>query len=67
MRKVTANRIFENIDIQEELLEIALGDWMTNKTQTKQLCGYDYKACGDNGSEFIGYSDRFKQYCRSRN
>ena len=42
MRKVTANRIFDNIDIQEELLEKALSDWMTNKTQTKQLCGYDY-------------------------
>ena len=42
MRKVTANRIFENIAIQEELLEKALSDWMLNTTQTKQLCGYDY-------------------------
>jgi hypothetical protein len=42
MRKVTANRIFENIYVQEELIEKALSDWMSNTTQTKQLCGYDY-------------------------
>jgi hypothetical protein len=28
--------------MQEELLEKTLTDWMTNITQIKQLCGYDY-------------------------
>jgi hypothetical protein len=42
IRKVTANMIFENINIQERLIENALVDWMKNKENTKQLCGYDW-------------------------
>jgi len=34
--------IFENINIQERLIENALVDWMKNKENTKQLCGYDW-------------------------
>jgi hypothetical protein len=42
IRKVTANMIFDNIDIQETLIENALVDWMKNKEKVKQLCGYDW-------------------------
>ena len=42
MRKVTANRIFENIEIQENLINEALEDYMKNRESIKQLCGYDW-------------------------
>ena len=31
MRKVTANRIFENIEEQEKLIDEVLTDWINNK------------------------------------
>ena len=41
MRKVTANRIFENINAQEGLIEQALNNWMNNEKSIKNLCGYN--------------------------
>ena len=42
MRKVTANQIFENIEVQENLIEKALVDWMNNNEKVKNLCAYDW-------------------------
>ncbi|WP_456470916.1 transposase, partial [Caminibacter sp.] len=42
MRKVTANRIFENIEEQEKLIDEALTNYMKNKESIKQLCGYEW-------------------------
>jgi len=42
MRKVTANRIFENIEEQEKLIDEALTDWMNNKEKIKKLCGFHW-------------------------
>lgn len=42
MRKVTANRIFENINAQEVLIEQALNNWMNNEKSIKNLCGYNW-------------------------
>ena len=42
MRKVTANQIFENIEVQEILIEKALVDWMNNNEKVKNLCAYDW-------------------------
>ena len=35
MRKVTANQIFENIEVQENLIEKALIDWMNNNEKER--------------------------------
>ena len=42
LRKTTANRIFENIDEQEEKIEIKLVDYLDNPEKVKQLCGYGW-------------------------
>ena len=42
MRKVTANRIFENIEEQEKLIDEALTDWINNKEKIKKLCGFHW-------------------------
>jgi len=42
MRKVTANQIFENIEIQENLIEKVFLDWMKNNEKVKNLCAYDW-------------------------
>jgi len=42
MRKITANQIFENIEVQENLIEKALIDWMKNNEKVKNLCAYDW-------------------------
>ena len=42
IRKVTANQIFENIEVQENLIEKALVDWMKNKEKVQNLCSYDW-------------------------
>ena len=48
MRKVTANRIFENINAQEGLIEQALNNWMNNEKSIKNLCGYNWIVDGWN-------------------
>ena len=42
IRKVTANRIFKNIEEQEKLIDEALTNYMKNKESIKQLCGYEW-------------------------
>jgi len=42
LRKVTANKIFENIEVQEKLINEALTNYMKNKENVKQLCGYNW-------------------------
>ncbi|WP_456470474.1 transposase, partial [Caminibacter sp.] len=42
MRKVTANRIFENIEEQEKLIDEALTNYMKKKESIKQLWGYEW-------------------------
>jgi len=42
MRKVTANQIFENIEVQENLIEKAFVDWMKNNEKVKNLCSYGW-------------------------
>ena len=48
MRKVTANRIFENIHAQEVLIEQDLKKWINNDNSIKNLCGYDWILTGWN-------------------
>ena len=42
MRKVNANRIFENIEEQEKLIDEVLTDWINNKEKIKKLCGFHW-------------------------
>ncbi|WP_456480302.1 transposase [Nautilia sp.] len=42
IRKVTANKIFENIEEQEKLIDEALTNYMKNKENIKQLCGFHW-------------------------
>lgn len=42
LRKVTANKIYENIDIQEKEIEKKLIDYLNNPEKVKKLCGYEW-------------------------
>jgi transposase len=42
MRKATANRVFETIEIQEELITDAINAWSDDLVRMKQLLGYDW-------------------------
>ena len=42
VRKSTANRLFQNIDIQKDIIEEEVVKWMKNTDKTQKLCGYDW-------------------------
>jgi transposase len=42
IRKSTANRIFDDLEKQEYVIEQEVVKWMNNTTKMKQLCGYDW-------------------------
>ena len=42
LRKSTANKTFENIDIQEKEIEKKLVDYLDNTSKVKKLCGYGW-------------------------
>lgn len=42
LRKVTANRIFEDIFIQQDIIEEEVLKWMNDKKRTIQLCCYPW-------------------------
>jgi len=42
IRKSTANRLFKDIQIQEEIIENEVIKWMNNTEKTQKLCGYPW-------------------------
>ena len=42
VRKSTANRLFQNIEIQKDIIEKEVVKWMKNTEKTQNLCGYDW-------------------------
>ena len=42
IRKATANRIFKDIDTQQNIIDDEVANWMKDKERTKKLCGYDW-------------------------
>ena len=42
VRKSTANRLFQNIDIQKDIIEKEVVKWMKDTDKTQKLCGYDW-------------------------
>ena len=42
VRKSTANRVFQSIDIQEKIIAKDIALWMSDTQKTKQLCGYSW-------------------------
>ncbi len=42
IRKSTANRVFQSIDIQENIISKEVALWMGDTQKTKQLCGYSW-------------------------
>ncbi len=44
VRKSTANRLFKDIHLQQDIIEDEVVIWMADKEKTKKLCGYDWIA-----------------------
>ena len=42
IRKSTANRVFQSIEIQEKIIAKDIALWMSDTQKTKQLCGYSW-------------------------
>ena len=42
IRKSTANRIFKDIDTQQDIIDTEVAKWMEDKNKTKKLCGYEW-------------------------
>ena len=42
VRKSTANRVFQSIEIQEKIIAEDIALWMRDSQKTKQLCGYSW-------------------------
>lgn len=42
VRKSTANRHFENIDVQEEIINKEINIFIKNKSKVQKLCGYSW-------------------------
>ena len=42
VRKSTANRLFENIEYQEAVIDEEVVKWMNNPEKMKKLAGYDW-------------------------
>lgn len=42
IRKVTANRIFDDLDAQADRITEAVKNWSDNKTRLRKLTGYDW-------------------------
>lgn len=42
IRKSTANRVFQNIQIQETIIDKEVAIWMADQDRVKQLCGYEW-------------------------
>ena len=42
IRKSTANRLFQNIEIQKNVIEKEVVKWMKDIDKTQNLCGYDW-------------------------
>ena len=42
IRKSTANRVFQSIDIQEKIIAKDIALWMSDTQKTKHLCGYSW-------------------------
>lgn len=42
IRKSTANRIFQSIDLQESIISKEVALWMSDSQRTKKLCGYSW-------------------------
>jgi len=42
VRKSTANRLFENIEFQEAVIDKEVAKWMNNPDKMKKLAGYDW-------------------------
>ena len=42
VRKSTAYRLFQNIEIQKDIIEEEVVKWMTDTEKTQNLCGYDW-------------------------
>jgi transposase len=42
MRRATANRVFESLETQEELIADAINSWMDDKAAMRQLLGYEW-------------------------
>jgi hypothetical protein len=51
VRKSTANRLFKDIHIQENIIENEVKAWMADTTKTQKLCGYGWIL--EQGKEFI--------------
>jgi len=42
IRKSTANRIFQDIETQKNIIEDEVVNWMNDTDKTQKLCGYDW-------------------------
>jgi len=42
IRKSTANRIFQDIEAQKNIIEDEVVNWMNDTDKTQKLCGYDW-------------------------
>jgi len=42
IRKSTANRLFQDIDVQKNIIEDEVVKWMNDMEKTKKLCGYEW-------------------------
>ena len=42
VRKSTANRLFQNIEIQKDIIEEEVVKWMSDTDKTQNLCGYEW-------------------------
>lgn len=42
IRKSTANRIFQDIEVQKQIIEEEVVKWMNDTDRTQKLCGYDW-------------------------
>jgi len=42
VRKSNANRLFQNIEIQKNVIEEEVVKWMKDTDKTQNLCGYDW-------------------------
>ena len=42
IRKATANRIFKDIETQQNIIDIEIAKWMNDKDRTKKLCAYEW-------------------------
>jgi transposase len=42
IRKITANRLFKDIQIQEAIIDKEVATWMNDNDRTKKLCSYEW-------------------------